>query len=90
MSAEFTVEIFRLMLTTALTMVLPMLLTALIVGLVVSLIQAVTSIQEQTLSFVPKVFGVVVVLMLIAFWLIEQITTFTVDIFNRISGMAGG
>jgi flagellar biosynthetic protein FliQ len=90
MSAEFTVEIFRLMLTTALTMVLPMLLTALVVGLVVSLLQAVTSIQEQTLAFVPKVIAVVLVIMFIAFWLIEQISTFTIEVFNRLSGMAGG
>lgn len=89
MSAEFTVEIFRQMLTTALTMVMPMLLTGMVVGLIISLVQAVTSIQEQTLSFVPKVVAVAMVLMLIAFWLIEQITSFTVDIFNRLSGMAG-
>lgn len=90
MSAEYVVELFRTMLTTALIMVLPMLLTALVIGLIVSLLQAVTSIQEQTLSFVPKLFGTVLVIMLIAFWLIEKMVTFTVEMFNRMSTMAGG
>jgi flagellar biosynthetic protein FliQ len=89
MSAEMTVELFRAMLTTALTMVLPMLLTAMVVGLVISLLQAVTSIQEQTLSFVPKLLAVVIVIMVIAFWLIETITGFTIEMFNRMPGMSG-
>jgi flagellar biosynthesis protein FliQ len=89
MSAEFTVEVFRAMLTTALVMVLPMLLTAMVIGLGISLLQAVTSIQEQTLSFVPKLVGVVLVMMLIAFWLIEKILSFTTEMFNRVAGMAG-
>ncbi len=77
------------MLTTALSMVLPMLLTAMVVGLVISLFQAVTSIQEQTLSFVPKLVAVVLVMMLLAFWLIEQIMAFTIEMFNRMPNMSG-
>lgn len=87
MTAEFAVEVFRSMLTVALIMVMPMLGTALFVGLVISLLQAVTSIQEQTLSFVPKLIAVVVVMMFIAFWLVEKILTFTIEIFNRMAGM---
>jgi flagellar biosynthetic protein FliQ len=88
MTAEFAVEVFRSMLTIALIMVMPLLATALFVGLVISLLQAVTSIQEQTLSFVPKLIAVVVVMMFIAFWLVEKILTFTIEIFNRMAGMA--
>lgn len=77
------------MLTTALSMVLPMLLTAMAVGLVISLFQAVTSIQEQTLAFVPKLVAVVLVMMLLAFWLIEKIMAFTVEMFNRMPNMSG-
>ncbi len=87
MSTEFIVEIFRNMLSTALAMVLPMLLTAMSVGLSVSLLQAVTSIQEQTLSFVPKLFAVVLVMMFVAFWLIELIVNFTTEIFNHIGNI---
>lgn len=83
------VEVFRLMLTTSLLMVAPMLLTGMAVGLVISLIQAVTSIQEQTLSFVPKLLAVAVVLMFFAYRLIEQIVGFTQDIFQRMTTMAG-
>ena len=77
------------MLTTALSMVLPMLLTAMVVGLVISLFQAVTSIQEQTLAFVPKLVAVVLVMMLLAFWLIEKIMAFTTEMFNRMPNMSG-
>lgn len=89
MSAEMTVELFRTMLTTAIVMVLPLLITGMVVGLAISLLQAVTSIQEQTLSFVPKLLAVVFVMMLTAFWLIEQITAFTTEMFNRLSTIGG-
>lgn len=83
------VEIFRLMLTKCLVIVAPMLATAMAVGLVISLVQAVTSIQEQTLAFVPKLVAVAAVLMFSAYWLIEQMLVFTQDIFNRISNVVG-
>jgi len=83
------VEIFRLMLTKCLVIVAPMLATAMAVGLVISLVQAVTSIQEQTLAFVPKLIAVAAVLMFSAYWLIEQMLVFTQDIFNRISNVVG-
>lgn len=89
MSSEMAVEVFRLMLTTSLLLVAPMLITAMVVGLIISLIQAVTSIQEQTLAFVPKLLAVSLVLMIAAYQLIEQIVFFTQDMFQRISMMAG-
>lgn len=90
MSVEYVIELFREMLTTALIIVMPLLGTAMFVGVVVSLIQAVTSIQEQTLSFVPKLFVVTAVMMFTAFWMVEIILTFTVEMFNQMSTMAGG
>ena len=83
------VEVFRLMLTTSLLMTAPMLLTGMAVGVLISLIQAVTSIQEQTLSFVPKLVAVAFVLMFMAYQLIEQIVDFTNDIFQRMTTLAG-
>ena len=83
------VEVFRMMLTTALLMVAPMLLTAMAIGLVISLVQAVTSIQEQTLSFVPKLLSVAFVLMFLAYQLIEQIVDFTNEIFQRMTTLVG-
>lgn len=89
MSAEMAVEIFRIMLTKCLLIVTPMLATAMAVGLLISLLQAVTSIQEQTLAFVPKLVAVAAVLMYSAYWLIEQMLIFTQDIFNRMSNILG-
>ncbi len=90
MSAELAVELFRSMLSTALTMVLPMLATAVSVGVSISLLQALTSIQEQTLAFVPKLVAVVGVMIASAFWLVEKIMIFTIEVFRRIPDVAGG
>ncbi len=66
-------EIIKLCLTTGLTVAAPIVMTALIVGTVVSLLQTVTSIQEQTLSFVPKLLACGFCLWLIAPWMLEQL-----------------
>ena len=54
----------------------PLLIVSLIVGLVVSIFQAVTSIQEQTLTFVPKILAVFLMLMLIGGWMLDNIVSF--------------
>lgn len=87
MSSEMAVEVFRQMLTTSLLIVAPMLITAMLVGVVISLLQAVTSIQEQTLSFVPKLVAVSLVLMFFAYNLIEKVMQFTEDMFSRFGNM---
>lgn len=68
------IDIAKDMLLTCLTLSLPTLLTALVVGVLVSLIQTVTSIQEQTLTFVPKLVAAVLVVSLVLPWLIDSIT----------------
>lgn len=67
----------------------PLLLTALIVGLVVSIIQATTSIQEQTLTFVPKIIAILLVLALLGGWMFASLRDYTVQLFNLIPSMAG-
>lgn len=62
----------------------PLLGTALAVGLVVSLIQAVTSIQEMTLSSIPKMLAVAAVLLLMAPWMLEHLTDFTAHVLRSI------
>lgn len=57
-------------------MSLPVLLTSMIVGLVISIFQTVTSIQEQTLTFVPKVISVFLVIMLIGNWMMTELSGF--------------
>ena len=63
----------------------PVLGAALIVGLVVAIFQAVTSIQEQTLTFVPKIFAILVVLALLGGWMFTSMREYTVTLFSMIS-----
>ena len=65
----------------------PLLLTALATGLLVSLFQAATQINEMTLSFIPKILAVFVVLVLSGPWLLKLITTFTIELFGNIPAM---
>lgn len=62
----------------------PMLLGALIMGIVVSLFQAVTQINEQTLSFIPKILVIVGALVFFAPWMSDTLTTFTKDLILNI------
>jgi len=65
----------------------PLLITALLTGLTVSLFQAATQINEMTLSFIPKILGVFVVLILAGPWLLKLITDFTRELFLNIPMM---
>ncbi len=66
----------------------PVLGTALIVGLIVALLQAVTSIQEQTLTFVPKLFAILGILALLGSWMFASLRGFSINIFEMIPEMA--
>lgn len=68
----------------------PLLLTALALGVVVSLIQTVTQIQEMTLTFVPKVLAIMVVLIASGNWMLREATSFTFQLWNSIPTFAGG
>jgi flagellar biosynthetic protein FliQ len=61
----------------------PILITGMVIGLAVSLFQAVTSIQEQSLTFVPKVLGVVTVLVLLLPWTLRNLIEFTRAIIEK-------
>jgi flagellar biosynthetic protein FliQ len=73
MTVEFAVEIYRQMLTTATLVAAPILLTALVVGIAVSLVQTLTSLQEQTLTFVPKVAAIALVIGVGMPWFLSQL-----------------
>ena len=60
----------------------PVLLVSMIVGLVISLFQTLTSIQEQTLTFVPKLIAILLTLMLLGAWMLNQITGFVGNLWN--------
>ncbi|MGO8674476.1 MAG: flagellar biosynthesis protein FliQ [Limisphaerales bacterium] len=88
MNPEFAVELLKTVILEAVLLAAPFLGVALIVGLVVSLFQAVTSISEQTLSFVPKALCVLGLLLLLLPWMIRQLVEFTTAIIEKIPQMA--
>ncbi len=64
---------------------LPLLLTGLVIGLIVSIFQTATSIQEQTLAFVPKIIGVFLAIILFGPWIINILQTYTIRMFSLFS-----
>ncbi|MHB1299263.1 MAG: flagellar biosynthesis protein FliQ [Burkholderiales bacterium] len=67
----------------------PLLLTSLVVGLLVSIFQAATSINEMTLSFIPKLLAVFLVLVLAGPWMIQQILDYMTNLFSSIPSIIG-
>lgn len=88
MNLEMAVDVFRVMILEAIVLISPLMITAIVVGLLVSLFQSVTSIQEQTLTFVPKLIAVAIVLLISANWILKRLTEFTVEFIQRIPQMA--
>lgn len=68
----------------ALTLAGPILLVSLIVGSLVSLVQAATQINETTLTFIPKLIGIVLVLVLLGSWMLQQSLSFTYNLFTSL------
>ncbi|MBB5225751.1 flagellar biosynthetic protein FliQ [Treponema ruminis] len=66
----------------------PVLGAALIVGLIVAIFQATTSIQEQTLTFLPKMLVILVVLALLGGWMFSMMGNYTVNLFSQIKNLA--
>ncbi len=87
MESEYVVEITNQALKVALMLSAPMLIGALVIGLLVSLFQAVTQINEQTLSFIPKILVIVATLVIFAPWMLETLTSFTREVFLSIPEM---
>jgi flagellar biosynthetic protein FliQ len=73
----------------ALKIALPVLLVALVVGLAVSIFQAVTQIQEQTLTFIPKVVAMAVVVVVAGPWMLGQIVSYTQNLYESIPSLVG-
>jgi flagellar biosynthetic protein FliQ len=84
MADDVIVELLRNMLFVGLALSLPVLLVVLALGLVIGLLQAVTSIQEQTLSFVPKVLAIVVVYVVLGHWMLRLLVSYTADLLNNL------
>ena len=85
MSVDNVVEITRTTLYTIILTSAPMLLVSLIIGLAVSIFQTVTSIQEQTLTFVPKLVGIFVMMMILGHWMLNNMTEFMTEVWSDFS-----
>ena len=73
----------------ALRVALPLLGVGLLVGLAVSIFQAVTQIQEQTLSFIPKILALAGVLIVLGPWMLNQLLSYTTDLWGSIPQLVG-
>lgn len=63
----------------------PALLVGLLVGVAISVVQAATQIQEQTLTFVPKIVAIIITLLITASWMMDMLVSFTGNIFSQLA-----
>jgi len=89
LTPEMVLTIARETILTSLLLALPPLGIALLVGLVISIFQAVTQVQEQTLTFVPKIVAVFLSLLFFGPWMLRLLMNFATNIFSNLSGVIG-
>lgn len=82
MTEEVVMDIFAETLVLIIKVSAPMLLVSLVVGLVISILQTITSIQEQTLTFVPKLLAIFLTLMLAGSWILTSLKEYMVELFQ--------
>ncbi|WP_214727181.1 flagellar biosynthesis protein FliQ [Exiguobacterium sp. s168] len=85
MTQEMIIQLASSAVWTLLKVSAPLLLVSLVVGLLVSILQATTQIQEQTLSFVPKIVAVFLALVFFGPWIMQELQSFTIDLFKQIA-----
>ena len=89
MNQDVVVSIAVQAMEVGLKVALPMLLVGLIIGLLVSIFQAVTSIQEQSLSFIPKIVGVAVLIVVLGPWMLGQLVSYAENLYLSIPSLIG-
>jgi len=87
MSPQAVIHIGRQAVETVLLTSAPMLIAALVVGLIISIFQAATQINEQTMTFIPKIVAVFVTLLIFGPWIMEILITFTTGIITQIANV---
>jgi len=85
MTPDFAINMCRKAVETILLVSAPMLLAGMIIGLLISIFQAATQINEQTLSFIPKIVAVFLTLLIFGPWIIRLLTAFTIGIFDSMA-----
>jgi flagellar biosynthetic protein FliQ len=89
MNQDTVVNLATQAMSLALKIAGPLLLVALVVGLLISVFQAVTQIQEQSLSLIPKIAAVGVVIVLLGPWMLGQLVSYTTALYTSIPSMVG-
>ena len=90
MSDDIVIQLGQDALKTLAMVSAPMLLSTLIIGLIISIFQALTQINENTLTFVPKMIVIAVVLILAGPWMLDTLSAYTVTLFENISTIVRG
>jgi flagellar biosynthetic protein FliQ len=88
MNPELAVDIFKTTIMFALYIVAPFLGVTLVVGLLTSLVQSVTSLQEPTLTFAPKLLGLAAAMLLLTPWLLRALSEFMISFITRMGTLA--
>ncbi len=88
MDESMVLSLARDALTVILYLASPILLVSLVVGSIISLLQAATQVNEVTLTFVPKIIGIVLILLVLGSWMLQQIVSFTVNLFTSLPDLA--
>jgi len=89
MNQDTVVNLATQAMTLSLEIAGPILLLGLIIGLLVSIFQAVTSIQEQSLSFIPKIVGVAVLIVVLGPWMLDQLVGYAQNLWMSIPSLIG-
>jgi len=89
MSAMLAAELIRKAVMLTLVVSAPLLVSAMVVGLLVTLIQAVTQLQEQTLTFLPKLLTMAVIFVMVLPWMLRKVTEFLVAALQSLPSVAG-
>ena len=87
MTSEWVLALGRDAIFVTLSVAAPMLILGLITGVTISIMQAVTQVQEMTLTFIPKILAVAVALLLFLPWIINRLVTFTTNLINSIPAL---
>jgi flagellar biosynthesis protein FliQ len=85
MQQAYALDIARQGVQVGLLVCLPILATSLFIGLLVSVFQAITQVQEMTLTFVPKILGIALVMALMGNWMLTTMVRFTILCFERVA-----
>ncbi|MHB1570918.1 MAG: flagellar biosynthesis protein FliQ [Solirubrobacteraceae bacterium] len=90
MNQDTVVNLATQAMTLAIEVAGPMMLVGLVIGLVVSIFQAVTSIQEQSLSFIPKIIGLAALIVILGPWMLDQLVNYASNLYLSIPQLING